>query len=250
MSMPLYPPSRRGPRRLFLAVAAAVLVAVVAAAAAFLVTRQAPPSRSAPGPSPSRRPPTNSDGRVPSRTAGPAAVSTSGWQSYTLDGAVLPASPADGPSSTAGGLASGFSDTPAGAVLAAVNIAVRVSGQLGPDVFTPTIAKQVTGAGEQALLAAAWQEYSQAIASAPPSSGGGPAGTVTATVTSFKVSAWTSSVAVISLTSAGSTSAAVFALQLEWLGGDWRLVAPASGSFPGSAAASRVPSGYTQLPGA
>lgn len=170
----------------------------------------------------------------------------------SVDGAVVPVSATAGPARTAGGLASGYADTPAGAVIAAVNIAVRVSGQLGPAIFVPTISRQVTGTAAQELLSAAWQEYSQAGGS-QPSAAGGPAGPATAAVTAFQVTAWSPGQADITLTAAaspGSHEQVTVPLRLQWLGGDWRLVAPPGGDFTASPAASRVPSGFTALPGA
>jgi len=188
--------------------------------------------------------------RVPSPPAG-TAVSTAGWRATSVDGAIVPVSAADGPARTAGGLASGYSDTPAGAVLAAVNVAVRVSGQLGPAIFVPTIGRQVTGAATQDLLTAAWQEYGQATGN-QPSAFGGPAGPATAVVTSFRVTAWSPAQAAITLTASaggGGQEQVTVPLQLQWLAGDWRLVAPAAGTFTTSPAAARVPSGFTALPG-
>lgn len=170
----------------------------------------------------------------------------------SVDGAIVPVSAAAGPARTAGGLASGYSDTPAGAVIAAVNIAVRVSGQLGPAIFVPTISRQVTGTAAQELLSAAWQEYGQATGN-QPSASGAPAGPATAAVTAFRVTAWSPGEADITLTAAarpGSDEQVTVLVQLQWLGGDWRLVAPAGGDFTASPAAASVPGGFTALPGA
>ena len=245
---------RRFPLAAGLGLAAlAAMAAMVAAAAALSGSPARPPSGSAPGvpPSLSRPPTTGSDSRVPSRAAG-TTVSTAGWRAVMADGAPVPVSPAGGPARQGGGLVSGFTDTPAGAVLAAVNIAVRTSGQAGSAVFTATIARQVTGPGAQALLSAAWTEYDQAAARHRPQSSGGPAGPATATVTSFDLTAWSPSQASVTLTAAASAShgeQVAIPLGLQWLDGDWRLVAPAGGSFPAVPAAAPVPPGYTPLPG-
>jgi hypothetical protein len=74
------------------------------------------------------------------------------WRSFY--GIALPVSAADGPRDTRGGLASGYSDTPAGALLAAINIGVRTAAQWGPRIFQPTITSQVTGPDTPSLLAA------------------------------------------------------------------------------------------------
>lgn len=240
------PRPRRRSRRLAIAVAAAAAGAV--AAAVLLL----PPSGQAPG-QPTRRP--AGDGRVPSRAAGAAVpqVSTAGWRAVLLDGAAVPSSPAAGPARVSGGVASGYADTPAGAVLAACGTAVRVSGQLGPAVFVPTISRQVTGpaAAVTALLAAAWQEYGQASAQDAPRSPGGPAGPLTAVVTAFRLTAWTPAAASVTFTvtaSGGPGEQATVPVQVRWSGGDWRLVAPAGGAFPAAASLPGVPPGFTPLP--
>lgn len=191
---------------------------------------------------------------MPPRTAGtPAAataISTAGWRAADLDGADVPVSPADGPRQDSGVLASGFTDTPAGAVLAAVNIAVRVSGQLGPAIFTPTITRQVTGTGAGALLAAAQQDYAQDSAQHPPAAPDGPAGTADADAVAFKVASWDPAAATVDVVAAtASAQRAAVALQVRWLGGDWRLVAPPGGDLAVSAAPIPSTPGYTLLPG-
>ena len=82
------------------------------------------------------------------------------WSGY--HGVELPSSPAAGPRDTSGGLASGFADTPLGALLAALNIAVRANAQWGPGVYGPTIRDQVTGPDAAALLAGCQADYAQA----------------------------------------------------------------------------------------
>ena len=245
MNLPLPHARPRHRRRAVLALAAAA----IAAAAAAAVVASLPPSRQAPGMSP---PPQS---RVPAGTAGATpgepAVSTSGWRAAGLDGTLVPVSPTAGPREDSGHLASGFADTPAGAVLAAVGIAVRTSGQLGPAIFTPTITRQVTGAAAGTLLAAAWADYAQASAQHPPASPGGPAGTTTATARAFQLTSWTPSAAAIEVVTAadGATGQeAVTRLQVRRLDGDWRLVAPPGGDFAAEASPVTTLSGFTTLP--
>jgi hypothetical protein len=106
------------------------------------------------------------------RSPAPAAPGASGpqfprvslvglrWSGY--HGVQLPSSPAAGPHHTEHGVAWGFADTPLGALLAALNIAVRANAQWGPDVFVPTIGNQVTGPEADALLASCQADYGQA----------------------------------------------------------------------------------------
>src|SRR6266487_3611588 len=76
-------------------------------------------------------------------------------------GIALPSSATDGPRHTRNGLAWGFADTPRGALLAAVNIAVRTAALWGPGIYRPTISRQVTGADQAALLAADNRDYAR-----------------------------------------------------------------------------------------
>src|SRR5579875_1098839 len=65
------------------------------------------------------------------------------WTAF--HGMRLPVSANDGPRVRNGGLASGFADTPRGALLAAVNVGVRTAALWGPAIYRPTIEHQVTG---------------------------------------------------------------------------------------------------------
>ena len=232
MSMPL-PPRRRRRARPGLIAAAALAAAAVIAVVRACTAR--PPGRHPV----SRRPALRMQaGCLPGRRDSPApgTVSTAGWYAVALDGTVVPASGQAGPRQGPWPLAAGFADTPAGAVLAAVNIAVRTSGQLGPAIFTATISRQVTGPGAQALLAAAWQDYAQASGQHPPASPGGPAGTASASPRAFRLLSWTPAAADVDVLAAADGQGAVIGLQVRWQGGDWRLRRPARRELRGPAA--------------
>jgi len=247
MSFPLLPPGRRRPRGRSLALAAAACLLLGATTATLLLIRPAP--RQAPGPP---NPPSRQiQDRVPARAPGPISVSTAGWHAVSLDGTLVPESPQSGPAYGPWPLAGGFADDQAGAVLAAVNIAVRTSGQLGPDVFTATISRQVTGAAAAALLSAAWKDYAAAVGTHPPGSTGGPAGAADAAARAFRLTAWTPAAATVDVLAGadnGTGPGLVVPLQVHWIDGDWRLVAPAGGAFTGTPAAPDLP-GFTALPG-
>ncbi len=257
MSLPLPPsPRRRGRSRPAAAAAAAVIViAAVAAIMLVLLPRfSRPASRQAPGgvaPSSQQATHATSSRRVPAGTPGSVAVSTAGWRAVSLYGTEVPLSQQAGPHQGPWPLAARFADTPAGAVLAAVNIAVRTSGQLGPAIFTTTITRQVTGPGTHALLKAAWTDYAAAAAQHPPASTGGPAGTADASARAFRLTSWTTAagdVQILAGADNGSGPGAVVELQVRWLNGDWRLVAPQTGVFPAAAARADL-RGFTPLPG-
>ena len=258
MSLPL-PPShgyrRRGRRPAAAAAAVIVIVLVLGLVILVLLPRlSGPASRQAPGgvsPSSQQATHATSSGRVPAGTPGTIAVSTAGWRAVNLDGTEVPLSQQAGPQQGPWPLAAGFADTPAGAVLAAVNIAVRTSGQLGPAIFQPTIAQQVTGPGAGALLSAAENDYATAARQNPPTSTGGPAGTANASARAFRLTSWTAATADIDVLAGadnGSGPGAVVHVQVRWLDGDWRLVAPTSGVLAATAAKADL-QGFTPLPG-
>jgi hypothetical protein len=134
-------------------------------------------------------------------------------------------------------------------VLAAVNIAVRASGQLGPGIFIATISRQVTGPGGPAMLAAARQDYAQASAQHPPASLGGPAGAASASPRGFRLLSWTPAAAAVEVLAAAGDRGAVVRLQVLWRDGDWQLVAPPGGNLAAAAVRTATLTGFTPLPG-
>ena len=241
--------------RLLLAAAVAPLIALAATvAAASLLTG----TRAAGSPDLAARPvaaaaPAGSASAVPARI--PLVPRTSLarviWRSY--HGVELPSSPAAGPRETAGGLAAGFADTPLGALLAAVNIAVRANAQWGPPVFGPVIRRQVTGPDAAALLAACQQAYAQA-ASAGHIAGGRPLGAAYVTEQAFRWVTYSPAAATVDLVSAGPGSGgltvrAVTRIEVTWDGADWQVIAPPGGDWGNAAALLPSLAGYTLFPG-
>ena len=162
-------------------------------------------------------------------------------------GIELPASPAAGPRHARGDLTSGFTDTPRGALLAAVNIAVRTAADWGPSIFRPTIANQVTGGNALALLRAALHDYAQASRS-----GGTPA-QPTASEEAYRFLAFTPATATIDLVTSGPAAngdlvLVMTTLRVVWLRGDWRLVAPPAGDWAKASAQISSLAGYTIFP--
>ncbi|HEV2374064.1 MAG TPA: hypothetical protein VGS19_18145 [Streptosporangiaceae bacterium] len=165
-----------------------------------------------------------------------------------FDGVELPTSRSGGPRDIRDGLAWGFSDTPVGALLAAVNIGVRANAQWGPNIFGPTIRGQVTGPGTAALMSACesgyWQARSQAGVPA-----GQPLGPAYVSEDAFRWVAYTPSAATVDVVSAGPggngvTDRAVTRIQVVWQRGDWRVVAPLGGEWSNDAAPVHSLTGY------
>lgn len=168
-------------------------------------------------------------------------------------GIALPVSATDGPRDTHRGLASGFTDTPRGALLAAINIAVRTAAQWGPPIFGPTITRQVTGPDAAALLRADAGAYARLRAAAHVRPGR-PAGRGDATEAGYRFVAYTPGRATVDIVTAGpgtggTTVLAATTIQVVWQDGDWRVVAPPGGDWASAAAALSSLTGYTLFPG-
>ena len=185
--------------------------------------------------------------------AGTTSVATAGqglsWTSF--HGIELPVSASDGPHHARGGLASGFTDTPRGALLAAVNIAVRTAAEWGPAIFRPTIASQVTGPNAPALLQADIRSYAQARRTPA----GQPSGPSAAAEEAYRFLAYAPAAATVDLVTSGPAtdgSPVLVATQLRviWRHGDWRLIAPPAGNWARASAQISSLAGYTIFPSA
>ncbi len=258
---PLTPitPSRPRRRVSALATAASALVILVAVGVALWPSGNKPatgaparpssPHRAASASLPPRSP---ISAPVPPGAPQIPQVNLIGLRWTDFHGVQLPGTPAAGPRNDRAGLASGFADTPLGALLAAVNIAVRANAQWGPDVFGPTIRNQVTGPDAPALLAACQNAYDQAR----PATGvpaGQPLGPAYVTEEAFRWEGYTPADATIDIVSAGPsgpdlTVRAATRIQIQWRRGDWRVVAPPGGDWGNSATQITSLTGFTRLP--
>jgi hypothetical protein len=178
------------------------------------------------------------------------ATASQGLTWIGFHGIELPASPAAGPHRTRGGLARGFTDTPRGALLAAVNIAVRTAADWGPAVFRPTITSQVTGPGAHALLAADLRAYAKT-----KQTPGGPPNQPTAVEEAYRFESCTKAAATIDLVTSGLAAngnpvLVATRLRVIWRHGDWRLVAPPAGDWARASAEVSSLAGYTIFPSA
>jgi hypothetical protein len=199
---------------------------------------------------------TGSPGRPPAgHRAGPApgapaaapvtpVKGLSGLRWVTVQGYRLPVSAQAGPRDTSGGLASGFADTPAGALLAAVNIAARTSWEFGPGIFQPEIESQVTGPYASQMLSAdldAWGADQSSI----------PGIAEYAQFAAYQWAGYTPSDATADLvvTVPGTGIYVATQIQVQWINGDWRVLAPPGGDW-GNASV-QIPSlnGYLTIPG-
>jgi hypothetical protein len=165
------------------------------------------------------------------------------WEEYR--GVRLPHASNDGPRILQEGLASGFSRTPRGALLAAMHICLRADARWGPEVFEPTITQQVAGPGAELLLAAAQS-------AAQPKRGDEARGYVV--FEGFRWLGYTPETATLDVVSAGpgdsdTIARAATRIQVQWRGNDWRVVAPLGGGWGSSAYPVDSPDGFTLFPG-
>jgi len=240
-------PASRARRRTLTAAAVVMVIATVGLA---VVLAQG--GRDSGGPAPGRRPVAPASVPGTSATQLPqVSLAELRWSNY--HGVRLPSSPAAGPRDTGGGLASGYSDTPLGALLGALNIAVRANAQWGPDIFGPTIRDQVTGPDAAALLAGCQSDYGQA-SQAAHITGGRSLGNAYVTEQAFRWVSYTPADATVDLVNAGpgsqgATVRAVTQIQVTWDGADWKVIAPPGGDWGNSAALLTSLDGYTIFPG-
>ena len=193
-----------------------------------------------------------------SAPAAPSATSTGrvrfgpGFRWFDFYGIDLPVSATAGPHRIHNGLSGGFTDTPLGAVLAAVNITVRTSAQWGPGIYRPTINHHVVGPAAGILLAADNSDYA-ALRAAAHVAPGRPAGRAYAVEAAYRLVRYTPGSATVAIVSEGPASngtavLAVTRIHVRWLRGDWRVVAPPGGTWSRSAATVSSLSGYTAFP--
>jgi len=204
---------------------------------------------------PSRKGTPATRAHVHARTSGSrksATARASGLNWTDFHGIELPASAQDGPHHSSGGLARGFSDTTLGAVLAAVNIVVRTAAQWGPAIYLPTIRSQVTGPGASALLKAG-ASGSAAVRAAARGRPGQPVGRGYAVEVAYRIAAYAPAAATVDIITegpgnSGTTVMVVTRIDVVWLHGDWRVVAPAGGDWASSAASASSLAGYITFP--
>lgn len=170
------------------------------------------------------------------------------WRDY--HGVLLPYSAQDGPHNTTNELATGFTRTPLGALLAAVHIAVRADMQWGTEVFEPTIQRQVIGPDTDVLMDSTRETYEKHRGDRPD---GEPLGRGYTVLEGFRWLGYSLDAASVDLLSAGPgdsdvTVRAVTRLQLRWQDGDWRVVAPPGGTWAGAAAPITSLDGYVRFP--
>ncbi|WP_280427908.1 hypothetical protein [Nocardia brasiliensis] len=161
----------------------------------------------------------------------PASVRWESWQ-----GVKLPFGAKDGPAKTTTGAATGYSRTPQGAALAAIQHSVRIA--IAPDSSWATIARTALADGpgkdayvlNRALVSVKWVDP----ATAPRIAG-------------YKVTAWSDTRAEVTVyTSYPDTSVLASQTAVTWVYKDWQLVVPTETAKTNSAVP-RVPADAVAL---
>jgi hypothetical protein len=225
--------------KVFTAVAA---LAVFAGIIATVMSRGGPASPARPG-TPGRSPEASS---LPAAAATPVTPVTdvAGLRWVNDQGYLLPESAQAGPRAVSGGLASGFADTPLGALVAMINITARTAWEFGPAVFQPTIEYQATGPYASEMLSLDQDAYGN---------GTGQAGGPYARITGYQWAGYTPSDATADLAEEGPVNGvtvyAAIQIQAQWVNGDWRVVAPPGGDWANSATEIGSLNGYLIFPG-
>lgn len=238
--------ARRRTRAVVATVAAVILgLVIVVAGLVVAVGHRGYPVRD-----PAVVPATSASGTNSSGSAGTAGADAVSWS--TVAGAKVPVSATAGPLDTSAGRARGFAHKPLGAVLCAANISVRLSPQVGPDVFAPTLREQVVGPDRDALSQHLDEDY-QAARAQLGLPYGGQAGRLYSTTIGYRVDMLGTEAATVRLliegpgTNGGSVMVALVT-RVQWTGTDWVLQAPNRGDWSTDVAVVTDASGYTTFP--
>ena len=145
-----------------------------------------------------------------------------------------------------------FSRDATGAAYAALHLSLRASPEVGPAIYGPTFAQQVIGDGTDALRAEIDAAYGdlQAAAAVPY---GRPAGKVRASALGYRVDALDRAMASVRLLMSstddyGNPALTTCVVQLRWVEGDWKMLAPPGGDWAPMVALVYSQSGFTPFP--
>lgn len=170
---------------------------------------------------------------APPASSAPAVAEGLTWE--LRQGVYFPVSTTDGPSTMAGGYAAGFADTDFGAALAAVHIVYRASAAPGPAAFEAALRDQVIGSGVEQLTGTVRAEYETAR-SASDLTDGDPIGEGSATFLGYHVGTLPDGNRAVQIYEQapdvnGVPQTFAFGVVMAWQDGDWKVVAPTSGTW-------------------
>lgn len=163
-----------------------------------------------------------------------------------LAGMDLPISQTAGPACLTDTRAACFTHSHDGAAMAAAHLLTRTFPFVGPAIFEPTIAEQVTGTGAPLLARLTRQAYETA-ATAAGIRDGAPIRADEGWIVGYRLDPGQdpadldATVEVLVIGNGEGLGYISYEVRLVWLNGDWRLVAPAWGDWRSSAHAVRNP---------
>jgi hypothetical protein len=170
----------------------------------------------------------------------------------TVAGASVPVSRASGPRDVSAGRARGFSHDARGAAFAAIHLTLRVSAQVGPTVYGPTIDEQVIGTDAQAMRDLVEDQYEQ-LRQQQNVAYGQPAGRFFAAAKGYRIDSENGSMVNLRLLieAPGANNSGVIlvscVVQLRWINEDWAILAPPSGDWGRVVSQVNDSRGYTML---
>jgi hypothetical protein len=210
--------ARRARRQAASVFALVALAAVLVMIAAFRIWTGGP-GASAPGPAPTST--VANDGGPDLR-----------WRPF-LPGRDLPESITAGPMQHAAtGQAGGFARTQLGAALAAIHLGHRIDPAAGSKIFEPTIKEQVVGPYAGALLDKASERY-ESLQRQQRKLPGEPLEQGPAQLVAYRVESHNPDAATVAMITGLKDNSKYFSyrLDLQWVDGDWHLVAPKDGDL-------------------
>jgi hypothetical protein len=162
----------------------------------------------------------------------------------------LPVLGGAGPTTFEQGLASGFGQCEAGAVLAAAHLVPRSLPQAGSDIFVPTIEQQFTGEWTDEYLEAVERTYA-VLRMDSGAAEGDPAGEHAGGAVGYRIDNATEASVTLRLLienpgADGGLQWASMLIVLTWIDGDWRVVAPTDGIWEGTLAVLESDAGYAR----
>lgn len=220
VTVPPTPTGSRGRRALWVGLIVLVVAAVTAVVVVLVTSSEdgkAMPAKSRPG----------GGQQQPTRglTAPPSPMH---WEPY--HGFPVPVSQVHGPSQINGAMASGYSHTPAGALIAYVQITYRAALAPG-DSWRPVVDQQIIGPASDKVM----RKMSQLDRTRPIPRLQAVAG--------FRFRSYTDQVAVIEIATGDWGSYTIGTTVLHWKNGDWRIYL-AAGSTASARSISQFPEGF------
>lgn len=195
--------------------------------------------------------PSPADAQESASPAATAAATTPSPRWESVGGVRLPFSTVHGPRSTDLGRAGGYTRDQAGAALAAAQVLLRTTPEVGSNVFLPVLPAQVTGANAPVMRLHLLEQYAQLRAGTDVAEGAPIPGLATVvegyvirsldTGDDGPAGAAVVDVVLGSPALRARSTLVAFTVSLQWSYGDWRVLAPPLGDWGQVATALTAP---------